>query len=303
VDWLTGAGLKVSDRGDVQVPGGWQPPTAPDLDAPGARLAHLSELLVVQRAVRAAVAETIEADELPLLIGGECGIGPGAIAAVAGAAEEAATGGNPTRPVIVWLDAHGDLNTHETSPSGLLCGMPLAMALGRGHPEALATGSDVTPVRPEDTWLIGARDLDAGELAILAELPIHHVSVEEFRILGAEQLTEEILPGVPILPPEARAQAVSAAPVSTPGSTRDAVYLHIDIDCIDPEEAPGVTFSVDAGLGVAEVADLAGYLSASGRLAALTIASASLTVDEGDRTLESVRQLATSIADALVLVA
>jgi arginase family enzyme len=77
--------------------------------------------------------------------------------------------------------------------------------------------------------------------------------------------------------------------------------LHIDIDCIDPGEAPGVTFSVDGGLGTAEVSDLAGYLCASGQLAAITIASASLTADEGNRTLESVRQLATSIADALSL--
>jgi arginase len=161
----------------------------------------------------------------------------------------------------------------------------------------------VVPVRPEDTWLIGARDLDAGEVAALADLPIHHVSVDELRTLGAEQMVERILPGVPILPPEARARAAETPPAGEADSARAAVYLHIDIDCIDPSEAPGVTFPVAGGLGAAEVSDLAGYLCASGCLAALTIASASLPADEGGRTLESVRRIVVSIADALALVA
>jgi arginase len=308
LDWLQEAGLDVRDRGDVPVLEGWQPPAARGRGADDEpHLPHLAEVVAVQRAVREAVEEVMDAGELPLLIGGECGIGPGAIAAVAGTgaggAECAETSAPATGPLVVWLDAHGDLNTPESSPSGLLCGMPLAVALGRGHPRALAVGADISPVRPEDIWLIGARDLDAGELATLAELPIHHVSVGELRTLGAEQLTEKILPGVPILPPEARARGAQRQPTREADRARAAVYLHIDIDCIDPSEAPGVTFPVDGGLGAAEVADLAGYLCASGCLAALTIASASLPEDEGGRTLESVRRLVVSIADALSLAA
>jgi len=302
LDWLAGAGLEVRDHGDVPVLRGWQAPatfSAPVSD--GGQLPHLCELLAVQREVRQAVGRTLEAGELPLLIGGECGIAPGAMAAVAASTTCAPVGGTPARPVIVWLDAHGDLNTPETSPSGLLCGMPLSVALGRGHPESLAVGADTPTPSPEDTWLIGARDLDAGELATLAELPIHQVTVDELRGLGAEQLIERILPGAAILPPEARVLSPQASEVDTPDPAEAAIYLHIDVDCIDPSEAPGVTFPVAGGLGTAEVADLAGYLCASGRLAALTIASANLLVDEEDLTLNNLRMLLTSISDALSL--
>ncbi len=302
LDWLAGAGVEVRDHGDVPVPAGWQPP-AP-LEEPvadGGPLPHLSELLAVQREVRKAAAGAMEAGELPLLIGGECGIAPGAMAAVAAATPGGPLGDKPARPLIVWLDAHGDLNTPETSPSGLLCGMPLSVALGRGHPAALAVGADAPTTRPEDTWLIGTRDLDAGELATLAELPIHHVTVDELRGLGAEQLIERILPGTTILPPEARVLSPQISEDETPGPTEAAVYLHIDVDCVDPREAPGVTFPVAGGLGTAEVADLAGYLCASGRLAAITIASANLAADEDNLTLNSLRMLLTSISDALSL--
>jgi arginase len=305
LEWLAGADLEVRDHGDVPVPAGWQPPVPLEAhNTEDGQLPHQSELLAVQREVRQAAAGAIEAGELPLLIGGECSIAPGAVAAVAAATSGDPLGDNPARTLIVWLDAHGDLNTAETSPSGLLCGMPLSVTLGRGHPAALAVGADAPTTRPEDTWLIGARDLDAGELATLAELPINHVTVDELRGLGAEQLIERILPGAAILPPEARALA---SPVSVQDSSKSAraaeaaVYLHIDVDCIDPREVPGVTFPVADGLGTAEVADLAGYLCASGQLAALTIASANLVVDESGRTVESLRRLLTSMADALAL--
>jgi len=300
--WLAESGLEVRDQGDIPVPKGWRAPGTPVASvAGGEQLPHQKELLAVQREVRKAVARALEAGELPLLVGGECGIAPGAMAAVASRTTRGTVASKLARPVIVWLDAHGDLNTPETSPSGLLCGMPLAVALGRGHPDALAIGAGAPTARPEDTWLIGARALDAGELAALAELPIHHVTVDELRRDGAEQLVERILPGVPILPPEARAPTAQAPESAAQASEQAAVYLHIDVDCIDPSEAPGVTFPVGNGLGTAEVADLAGYLCASGRLAALTIASASLSADKEDLTLNSLRTLLTSIADALSL--
>jgi arginase len=279
----------------------------------------------------------LEAGATPLLVGGECGIAPGAVAAISAAtpgtstspptadidggelpsssSEAAADRGVAGTPVVVWLDAHGDLNTQETSPSGLLTGMPLALVLGRGHPDAIAVGEAAPRPRPRDTWLIGARDLNAGELATLAHLPIHHVTVEDLRGLGAEQLVERILPGVTILPHEAHSASEhshtgeprsrhSRASVSASGEMKRHganVYLHIDVDSIDPSEAPGVAFPVPGGLSTAEVADLAGYLCASGRVAALTLASASFSAESEGRTIESLLLLATSIADALSL--
>lgn len=312
LEWLSIAGLEVADRGDVPVPTDWYPPEPPlqpaklppppadsgaapvptSSDTGGSSLSHLAEVIQVQRAVHDAVSAVLQAGELPLLIGGECGVAPAAVAAITSAT------GAP--PVIVWLDAHGDLNTPETSPSGLLTGMPLALALGNGHPDVLAVGAGAPRPSAGSTWLIGARDLDAGELASPPYQSIHHVTVETLRSIGAEQMVEEILPEVPILPPEARPGG-SSRQAGDHDERSDSIYLHIDVDSIDPSEAPGVTFPVPGGLTAAEVADLAGYVCASGRLAALTIASASLPADRNETTLKSIRRLLTSISDALAL--
>ncbi|MFQ5742786.1 MAG: arginase family protein [Acidobacteriota bacterium] len=309
LEWLAAAGLEVEDAGDVEVPRGrdqhpLEPGSPAGSDEP---LPHLSQVCTVCGAVRTAVEEALAAPSLPFLVGGECGLAAGVVPALAGEI-------SPT--TVVWLDAHGDLNTPETSPSGLITGMPLAILMGKGHPKLLTAGAGSPRPRPENIWLIGGRDMDAGELATVAALPMHHVDIQQVRRQGAEALATRILqlPADSILPPEARTSIQQPPPEHPdgaetrrrrcqieppPGRPAGHLYLHIDVDAIDPGEAPGVNYRVAGGLGTDEVADLAGYLCASGQVAALTVASANLTRDQGGKTIAALRTLVTSLADAL----
>jgi len=317
LDWLAAPGLQVEDGGDVPVP----PQTEADLweaRAAAAELVHLDEVVSMATAVREAVAASLRDGALPVLIGGECCLSIGVGAALAQ---------QPGPLTTVWLDAHGDLNTPETSRSGLITGMPFAVYLGHGHPDLLAVGEGAPRPAPEHAWLLGGRDLDPGEVTNLASFGLHHLTVDEVVAAGPEAVAAEILalPEAAMMPPEARTAGPAPAqpeelpdrpPAATdrrPGSAEapvpgpagsaepPRVYLHFDVDAIDPEQAPGVHYRAPGGLQAADVATLAGYLCASGRIGAIAVASANLDHDRDGLTVAAIREVLVSIADALSL--
>lgn len=285
VEWLAEAELEVEDGGDVPVA-----PQADD-DFPGAE--QVARVAEVANAVRDATGRALRDGFLPLLIGGECSLSIGAVAALAD---------HSGAPTIAWFDAHGDLNTPGTSASGLVTGMPLAATLGIGH-EALTAVANGVP-RPEATFLVGARDLDPGEEDNIEQLGVRRLDAVTTRADGPEEIAMRIL-GVPelaVIPPEARAQIIAADPGATAvleAAPAPPVYLHFDVDALDPEYAPGVYFGVPNGFDPAEIATLAGYLCTSGRVGTLAIASANLDNDIEGRTVDAIRDVVTSIADAL----
>lgn len=287
VSWLTDAGHEVEDVGNVPLP------RQADDDLDGA--AHAAEVAEMALAVRQATAQALDDQCLPLLVGGECSLGIGAVPALA-AARGAAT--------VAWLDAHGDINTPETSTSGLITGMPLAVVLGHGYDELTAIGDDAPRPRPEATFLLGSRDLDPGEVELIDRLGVQLRDVTSMRSVGPEEVTMEVLgiPEISVIPPEARVQLAAADPAAgaaLEAAPRPPLYLHFDVDVLDPQYAPGVYFGVDGGFDPSEVATLAGYLCASGCVGVLAVASANLDHDVDGRTVASIRDVFTSIADAL----
>jgi len=120
-------------------------------------------------------------------------------------------------PVLVWLDAHGDFNTPETSPSGFLGGMPLAMMVGRG-PQDLCSGVGMSPIDESSVWVVDGRDLDLLEREALEASQVHQVDMTGFEALQLNR----------------------------------PVHLHLDIDVIDASEAPGTRYPVADGPSVAE---------------------------------------------------
>ncbi|MFI8832807.1 arginase family protein [Streptomyces afghaniensis] len=195
-------------------------------------------------AVRTALAE-VPAGEPTVTIGGDC--------AVDLAPVEAALSAYGDRLTVVWFDAHGDLNTPQSSPSGAFHGMVLRALIGDG-PEGLRPARSLSADR---VVLAGARSLDPGEQDLVKSRGIRHV--------GAEQLTE---PG-PLL-----------AAVRATGA--EAVYLHIDLDVLDPTVFPAVGTPEPGGVGVEELV---------GAVRALTdeFALAGLALTEYERT-EAVAQ-------------
>ena len=135
-------------------------------------------------------------------------------------------------PAIVWLDAHGDFNTWETTPSGFLGGMPLAMLAGLGE-QTIMDAVHATPVAGERILLVGARNLDTGEDTNLEGAGVRQVDVED--------LTADKLPEGPI-------------------------YLHLDCDVVAIEEMPSVNYPAAGGPGAAAVREAVERVFASGRV-------------------------------------
>lgn len=150
-------------------------------------------------------------------------------------------------PVLVWLDAHGDFNTWETSPSGFVGGMPLAMLVGRGDQrllERLALG----PMPETDVVLSDARDLDPEERVALQGSRVSHVA-------RVDELLAQIPTGRPL-------------------------YVHLDVDIIDADDAPAMLYPVRGGPTAAALARIASSIRERGQLAAVSVTAWELDQDE-----------------------
>lgn len=225
-----------------------EPIAIAESDAPSAvRIGQLAQLLGT------VVARARAAGRFALIIGGDCLV---AIGALAGLGQPGATG-------IVWVDAHGDFNTPETTISGYLGGMPLACVVGRGL-AALREQSGLAPLDERHVVLVGVRDLDPQEEQALAGSAVTLVRVDA---LGAGKASL----GWPL-----------GALVALP-----QLYLHVDIDVLDPAEAPGVDFPTAHGLQLAELRSIVAQAAGLGNLAALSITAVNPTKDSDGRTVRA----------------
>ncbi|MEN8114823.1 MAG: arginase family protein [Actinomycetota bacterium] len=141
-------------------------------------------------------------------------------------------------PTVVFFDAHGDFHTWETTASEFLGGMPLAMLTGRGE-QTILEGVGVTPVADDRAWLVDGRDLDPGEDEAVKQSGIHHVSVA--------WITDDPPPG--------------------------DLYVHVDVDVVDPLEMPAINYPAPGGPMVEDVARAVASLHATGRVKAFSISS------------------------------
>jgi arginase len=244
------------------------------LRALGPRVVHLSDLSlfpyredpehprrrnaeVVACAARAAADEMTRAlaEGFTVVLGGDCTLVAGT---VAGARQ--ALG----RPVgLVYLDANADLNTEETTPSGFLCGMALALAMGHGPAEVAAAGGPPPAVSPEHVALIGFRDVDPGERSLLGTLALA-LPAAETKALGM---------------PAAAARALAA--VANGGRP---VFVHFDVDVIDPRQMPAKGAVTEGeGLSLAEATELLGELVAAPRVVALEVCELDVDHDPDGR--------------------
>jgi arginase len=167
--------------------------------------------------------EAIHADTFPLVFGGDHSI---AIGTLAGVAKHYKNLG------VIWYDAHGDLNTAETSPSGNIHGMPLAVSLGLGHPALTEIAGYSPKVKPENIVIIGARSLDEGEKSLIKELGIKVYTMHEIDRIGMTKVMEET--------------------ISYLKDRADGVHLSLDLDGLDPHDAPGVGTPVIGGISYRE---------------------------------------------------
>lgn len=210
-------GYDVKDLGDLSIPR-VEEPAENNLN-----LKRLDEVTQVSQELAEKVSAIISEGRFPLVFGGDHSI---AIGTIAGVAQHKKNLG------VIWYDAHGDLNTGETSPSGNIHGMPLAASLGIGHERLTHILGFAPKIKPENVVIIGARDLDEGEKKLIKELGIKVYTMHEIDRMGMTKVMEEAVEYV--------------------SNGTDGVHLSLDLDGLDPHDCPGVGTPVIGGISYRE---------------------------------------------------
>jgi arginase len=262
---LSELGLGIADWGNVETA------VAEATSSGDPRARFLPEIKEACERVARRVAHAAKDGRVPVVLGGDHSVALGTLGGLAAAHGQ---GG------VLWLDAHGDLNTPETSPSGNVHGMPLAAALGRAGADF---ASDVWPLPaldPGRVMLIGVRSLDEGERALVHETGI-----------GAYTMTELDRRGVEAVVREALERVAGGA----------FVHVSLDMDVVDPEVAPGVGTPVRGGLSYREAHLALELVAESGLLGSLEIVEVNPILDRGNATAQLAVELAASAFGATIL--
>lgn len=262
---LRGLGYAVSDNGNLNVPlPEHQPPDS-------SRARHLDSIAQVCRAVYDAALGTLEQGESAVFLGGDHSISIGTVSAIDTYAGEVG---------VMWIDAHGDFNTPETTPSGNVHGMALASLLGLGAPELTNIGRSGAKLKPSEVVLFGVRDLDPQEKAALGGsgiLVLTMREIDEMGVAAAARLALEHLSSLPRL------------------------HISLDMDALDPMEAPGVGTPVPGGLTYREAHLLMETLADYGKVGSLDIVEVNPILDDRNRTARLGVELAASLFGQRIL--
>ena len=225
-----------TDLGDVEIP-----PLKEDLTE-----GRIVNLLHFRDATSRIFAATKSLKQGPVLIvGGECSE---TVGAMAGLAE--AYGG---KPGMLWLDAHGDFNVPDTSPSGYIGGMCLAMACGMTPGLDLGIGQAPPPIAGERLVHVGSRALDPAEVAAFNSSPAKLFTAQQVKKTGAAEVAEEAARHL--------------------DNRSDWIACHLDVDVVDPEFIPSVNYPTSGGLTMAETSIIIGRLFGTGKLRVIELAA------------------------------
>ncbi|MTD31233.1 arginase [Planomicrobium sp. YIM 101495] len=212
-------GHSVVDEGDVHV---GKADGERDEDS---NLRNLEVITDAMEELGARVQQVAEAGKFPLVLGGDHSIAIGTLAGISPQYENLG---------VIWYDAHADMNTSETSPSGNIHGMPLAASFGHGHEKLTHIRGFSPKVKPENIVIIGARSVDPGERELIRERGIRVYSMHEIDKLGMNAVIEDALRYLK----EERGT--------------DGIHLSLDLDGIDPMYTPGVGTPVPGGISYRE---------------------------------------------------
>jgi arginase len=263
---LTAIGLSVSDRGNVVAP----EPEA--LAVHDSRARYLPEILEACAELAALVEEAVRAASRPLVLGGDHSIALGTLAGLA------AAGGQPGG--VIWIDAHGDLNTPESSPSGNVHGMSLAAALGRSADWFAHERLTLPALDPSRVALVGIRSLDPAERAFLHEADIRVFTMSDIDRIGIEHAMREALDRV-----------------AGPGF----VHVSLDLDSLDPEVAPGVGTPVPGGLTYREAHLACELIAESGIVGSFEVVESNPILDRDNTTARTAVELVASALGQTIL--
>jgi arginase len=248
-------GYEVRDLGNLRIP-------FIDLAInPGPGIKHLPVIAAVCEELAGEVKNILRDGELPIVLGGDHSIAVGSISGVASYYRER----NETIGLI-WFDAHADMNTPETSPSGNVHGMPLSALFGYGAPELTNIAGFAPKLDPRFCAHLGARDVDAGERELIRQLGIRFFTMREIDERGMSACMDE---------------AIEIASRATGG-----YCVTLDVDALDPGDAPGSGTVVRGGLTYREAHLSMEKIAEAGRMCSFEVVEINTALDNNNRTAE-----------------
>jgi arginase len=268
---LSALGHSVVDKGDITTP------IAETQEPRDERKKYIRDIAKVCQKLFQASLTTLEEGALPIVLGGDHSLGAGSVAAAAAWAQKVRQ-----QPIgLLWIDAHGDMNTPATSPSGNVHGMPLAALLGQEPAELARIGGFSPKVLPAHTVLIGVRNLDEREKTAVRDSHVHVFTMKDIDRQGIASIAE---------------QAVQLA-----GSGTAGIHVSFDMDACDPSIAPGVGTPVKGGLDYREAHMVMEIVADSGLLTSIDFVEVNPTLDVRNATAQLGVELALSALGMKIL--
>jgi len=246
---LIDIGYEVNDEGNVEVP------IAEMCTITNPKMKYIDCIVPMSRRASGAVSTSVQAGHFPLVIGGDHSL---SIGSVRGAARNRKLG-------VIWIDAHADFNTDQTTPSGNIHGMSLALLCGLGDKSLVQLWDEPLPViDPRNIAIIGARDLDPGEKDNLREAGALVMGMEQVDRYGMVKMVEQAIEHV--------------------SKNMDGIYLSLDLDALDPQHAPGVGTPVPAGLTERETHLACEMIAETGKLIGMDVVEVNPILDIQNKT-------------------
>jgi arginase len=248
-------GYVVRDLGDIEVE---QSQTNPEL---ADKLKYVNEISAACAELAQKVEGILAAGELPLVLGGDHSIAIGSLSGFAAYCRS-----RNESPGLIWFDAHADMNTPETTPSGNIHGMPLAVLFGRGAPELTSIAGFAPKLDPKLCVHVGARDIDSGERELIGQLGIRFITMREIDERGMNTCMDE---------------AISIASRASGGYA-----VTFDVDALDPGDAPGSGTLVRGGLTYREAHLAMEKVAEAGGMRSLEVVEINTALDINNKTAE-----------------
>ena len=252
IDRLEALGHKVTDEGDIHID------ARQSAENGDSKLKNLTEVLKANTSLAEKVEAVMADDHFPLVLGGDHSV---AIGTLAGLATKYKNLG------VIWYDAHADLNTDETTPSGNIHGMPLAVSIGLGDERLVNLHKQGQKINPENVVIIGARSVDPGERVLIKEQGIKVYTMHEIDKYGMTSVMQDALDYL-------KAREV------------DGVHLSLDLDALDPLYTPGVGTPVPGGISYRESHLAMEMLEESGLITSAEFVEVNPILDEKNKTAD-----------------
>ncbi len=245
---LKALGYKVEDTGDINI----EIMEKQKIIDP--KLKYLNEILKTSKILASRVEKVLEQKKFPLCLGGDHSMALGTLAGIASYCRK-----NNLTLGVIWIDAHADMNTDETTPSGNIHGMPLAASMGLGHPELVDFYGFAPKLKPENCTIIAARSIDPEERINIKKLNPTVYTMSDVDKLGIHRIISRVLKQFK--------------------EKIDHIHVSFDVDSVDPNFAPGVGTPVAGGLNYREAHLLMESIAECGCMSSLGVAEVNPILD------------------------